>query len=219
MKKVIIVIIAVGTLLTSCNNNGKKAETKNAEKVELVKNNKTQIYQTVKSTSNLDWRASHLGGMQKRFGKIYLKEADFLVNNGELTNATVTINMASLTVENFPEGAEEIKKLTGHLQSADFFNIEKYPTSKFELTGLQNTTGQYNAKLTGNLTILNVTKSITFNANVNVSENEVSISSEDFSVNRTDWGLSYNTEGTAGVPVDYLIASDIGFTINTTVTK
>ena len=71
----------------------------------------------------------------------------------------------------------------------------------------------------GNLTMLDVTKSITINANVKVSENEVSVKSEDFKINRTDWGLSYNTEGTAGVPVDYLIANDIGFTIDVTITK
>ena len=32
--------------------------------------------------------------------------------------------------------------------------------------------------------------------------------------NRTDCGLVYNTEGTEGVPVDYLISNDIGFTID-----
>ena len=129
------------------------------------------------------------------------------------------MDMASLTVENFPEGAAEKGKLTGHLQSGDFFNIEKYPTSKFVLTKREGTAGEYNSRITGNLTMLDVTKSITFIANVKVSENEVSVKSEDFKINRTDWGLSYNTEGTAGVPVDYLIANDIGFTIDVTITK
>ncbi len=209
----------VGVMMTSCNNNGKKAETKDAENVELTKTNKTVTFKAVKNGSSVSWKASHLGGVQPRFGKIYFKDARFLVNGGTLTNASVEMNMSTLTVENFPEGAEETGKLTGHLQSADFFNIEKYPISKFELTKLQNTTGTYNSKVTGNLTILDVTKSITFSANVNVTENEVSIQSEDFSVDRTDWGLSYNTEGTAGVSVDYLIANDIGFTINITLTK
>ena len=167
----------------------------------------------------MEWRAAHLGGVQPRFGKILFKEATFLVNDGVLTNATMTINMGTLTVESFPAGAAEILKLTGHLQSPDFFNIEQYPTSKFELTSLEKSTGNYNSKVTGNLTILEITKSITFNANVNVSANEVSIKSEDFSIDRTDWNLSYNVEGTAGVPVDYISANDIGFTINTTVAK
>ncbi|MCF6351235.1 MAG: YceI family protein [Flavobacteriaceae bacterium] len=219
MKKTILSIMIVGAMMISCNNNGKKAETKDAVNVEVIKTNKTITFKTVKDGSLVNWRASHLGGVQPRFGKIYFKEASFLVNNGLLTNANIAMNMSTLTVENFPEGAEEKGKLTGHLQSPDFFNIEKYPTSKFELTNLKETTGTYNSKVTGNLIILDVTKSITFNANVKVSENEVSIKSEDFSINRTDWGLSYNTKGTAGVSVDYLIANDIGFTINLTLKK
>lgn len=206
-------------IMSSCSNNGNQAETKDAENVELVKTNTTTTLKSIKEGSFINWRASHLGGAQPRFGKIYAKDASVLVNGGELSNATISIDMSSLTVENFPEGAAEIAKLTGHLQSPDFFNIEKHPNSKFELTNIEKTTGDYNSKVTGNLSILGVTKSITFNANVNTSDNAVSIQSEDFAVNRTDWGLSYNTEGTAGVPVDYLIANDIGFTINVTVTK
>jgi polyisoprenoid-binding protein YceI len=73
--------------------------------------------------------------------------------------------------------------------------------------------------LTGNLTIMDITKSITFKANVSVSDANISVKSEDFAVNRTDWNLTYNTEGTAGVPVDYLIANDVGFTIDVTLNK
>ena len=209
----------VGAMMTSCNNNGKKAETKEAKNVEVVKTNKTTTFDTVKDGSYLSWRATHLGGLQPRFGKIYFSDARFLVNSGKLTNASVTIKMASLTVESFPEGAKEIGKLTGHLLSADFFAIEKYPTSKFELTSIQKATGTHNSQVTGNLTILSISKSITFAANVTISDNEVSIKSEEFSVNRTDWGLTYNVEGTAGVPTNYLISNEIGFTIDVTLTK
>lgn len=209
----------IGALMTSCSNNGSKAETKEAQDVEVVKTNATVIFKSVKDGSFISWRATHLGGVQPRFGKIYFKDANFLVNNGTLTNASVVMNMSTLTVESFPEGAEEIGKLTGHLLSPDFFNIEKYPTSIFELTNLKETAGDYNSMVTGNLTILGISKSITFNANVNVSENEISIISEDFLINRTDWSLTYNTEGTAGVSVDYIISNDIGFAINVILTK
>lgn len=218
MKKVILSIVLIGAMMTSCNN-GKKAKTKDVEKIETVKNNETETFTTV-ANGSLSWKASHLGGAQPRFGKIYYKEAKVLVNSGTITNATFTIDMSTLTVESFPKGAEEIGKLTGHLKSADFFNIEKYPSSKFELTNLKTITGDFNTVIvTGNLTILDVSKSISFNANVNVSDTEVSIKSENFSVDRTDWGLTYNVEGSVGVPVDYLIANDIGFVIDVTLKK
>jgi len=219
MKKTILSIFVIGIILSSCKNNEKKATTKDAEKVSIVKTQTTTTLKTLGSDSFVNWRASHLGGVKKRYGKIFFKDATFLINNGQLTNATATINMASLTVESFPEGSEQIVKLEGHLKSADFFNVEKHPTSKFELVKIEKSSGAFNSKITGNLTIAGITKSITFNANVTVSDNKATLKSEDFSINRADWSLTYNAEGTKGVPVDYLIANKIGLTINISVTK
>ena len=213
MKQTILMLTVVAAMMSSCADNGKKVETKEAEKVEVSKNESTVVYNKINSTSFLDWRASHLGGVQPRYGKIYVKTAEILVNNDQITNAFIEIDMTTFTVENF-EDEDSKNKLTGHLQSDDFFQINAYPISKFELTNIEASEGDFNAIVTGNLTILDVTKSITFNANVAVSTDEVSIKSEDFVVNRTDWGLVYNTEGTEGVPVDYLISNDIGFTID-----
>jgi polyisoprenoid-binding protein YceI len=128
------------------------------------------------------------------------------------------MDMNNFTVENF-EDQESIDKLAGHLKSDDFFKVATYPVSTFELATITSQEGDYNSMITGNLTILGVTKSIAFNANVMVSDASVSVKSEDFVVNRTDWGLTYNTEGTAGVPADYLISNDIGFTIDITLNK
>ena len=219
MKYSIFTILIIAAMMSSCSNNGKHAETKDAANVEVVKNNQTGTFTKITPESHLNWKASHLGGVQQRYGKVKLKSAEFLVNDGKLTNAKVLVDLSTLTVESFPAGAPQIAKLTGHLKSPDFFNIEKYPTAKFELTSIKPGSGSFNSVVTGNLTILDKTKSITFNANVNVSGDKVSIKSEDFSVNRTDWGLTYNTEGTAGVPKDYLIANDIGFKIDVTATK
>ena len=219
MKKVILSMFAMGMILSSCGSNGEKVETKEAEKVNVESTKQTTTLNTIGDNSFVNWRASHLGGVQPRYGKVFFKDVTFMVNDGILTNATVEMNLASLTVESFPEGSEQIAKLEGHLKSPDFFNIEQHPTAKFELTQLQKSSDPYNSIITGNLTISGITKSITFNANIEVSDSKVSIKSEDFSINRADWNLTYNAEGTEGVPVDYLISNDIGFTINVTATK
>lgn len=214
-----LAILAMGMMVGACSSDN-QATTGEAEKVEVVTTNETVTLGTVKEGSAVAWRAAHLGGVQPRNGRVFLQSAEVLVEGGSVKNATVVMDMKAVTVENFPEGAPEIAKLTQHLLSADFFNTDQYPTAKFELTKIEaNEGGDYNSKVTGNLTILDVAKSVTFNANVTASDSEVAIKSEDFSVDRTNWGLSYNTEGTAGVPVDYLIANDIGFTIDVTVTK
>lgn len=218
-KIIFLSVVIIGVMMSSCSSTGNQAETKAAEKVEVVDVSNATTLNVVTEGSFVNWRAAHLGGVQPRFGKIFIKNADFKVSNGAVVNASIVMDIASLTVENFPAGAEEIGKLKGHLLSPDLFNIEKFPTAKFELTNLEKTTGTYNSKVTGNLTILGVTKSITFNANVVAEDTKVAIRSEDFSIDRTKWGLTYNVEGTAGVPVDYIIANDVGFTINATVGK
>lgn len=217
MKK-IIAVFALAAGLSACTDNGRAVESGDAEKVEVTKTETTSTFKTVKSGSAIDWRASHLGGVQPRFGKIFAKSAEVLVNGGKITNAKVVMDMASFTVENF-EDEESKKKLTGHLQGDDFFKIATHPTATFELTKIDAAEGDYNSTITGNLTILDATKSITFKGNVATSETEVTIKSEDFAVNRTDWNLTYNVEGTEGVPADYIIANDIGFTINMALTK
>ena len=219
MNKIIIPIITLSLLIMSCGDMGKKAETKAAEEVKIVKSESTVTYSNVEAGSNLDWRAAHLGGVQPRFGKVSLKEGSVQVNDGKVSNASIVVDLTSLTVENFEEGSEQKAQLTGHLLTGDFFDTQQYPTAQFDLTSMEAGANEFNSKVTGNLTIKDVTKSITFNANVNVSDDRVSIQSEDFSIDRTDWGLTYNVEGTAGVPVNYLIANDVGFTINVNLTK
>lgn len=219
MKKLVFTLGVVVIAMTSCSDNGKKAETKSAKEVTVSKNEATIIYNKISENSSVDWRATHFAGAQPRFGKIQAKETTVLVNSNVVSNAKVVMDMSSFTVDSFTDDAEKAAQLTGHLQSADFFDIKTYPTSTFELTNLETTSGDFNSKVTGNLTIMSITKSITFSANIDVKENSVSIKSEDFSVDRRDWNLVYHTEGTAGVPANYIIADDIGFTINVEVSK
>jgi polyisoprenoid-binding protein YceI len=211
-----LLVLSVG--LAACSETGREVETGEAQKVETTTTETTVNYTTVKKGSSMDWRAAHFGGAEPRFGKIFLSKAKISVTDGKVSNAVAVFDMSTFTVENFKD-EEQIAKLSGHLQSEDFFNIAKYPISIFELTKLESTEGDFNSSVTGNLTILDSTKSITFMANVNVSESEVSIASEDFAVDRRDWGLVYNVEGSEGVPVEYIVANDIGFTINITLTK
>lgn len=219
MKKLIYTLGVVVIALTSCTDNGNKAETKSAKEVTISKGESTVTYNKISKNSSVDWRATHFAGAQPRFGKIQAKETTILVNGNVLSNAKVVMDMSSFTVDSFTDDAEKAAQLTGHLQSADFFDIKTYPTSTFELTSIETVSGDFNSKVTGNLTIMNTTKSISFSANIEIKENSVSINSEDFSIDRRNWNLVYNTEGTVGVPANYIIADDIGFTINVEVSK
>jgi polyisoprenoid-binding protein YceI len=217
-KYINLCILLLITTIGSCKNDGKQVESTNTETTSSVKTTTNIItYNKVKKGSYLAWRASHFGGVNPRNGKIYYKETIILVESEKITSASIIIDMNKLIVDNLP--TDEAKELAEHLKSDDFFSIKTYPTSKFELTKLEIIQGNYNSKITGNLTILGKSKSITFKANIIISDKEISIKSEDFVIDRSDWGMTYNAKGTLGVPLDYLISDEIGFTIDVIVSK
>lgn len=53
-----------------------------------------------------------------------------------------------------------VEARNNHLKSADFFDIEKYPTMHYKSTSIKRV-GDNNYKLTGDLTIRNITKPVT----------------------------------------------------------
>lgn len=57
-------------------------------------------------------------------------------------------------------------KRTGHFSSADFFNVAEFPVATFVSTSIEST-GEKTAKITGDLTILDVTKSVVLDAKLN----------------------------------------------------
>lgn len=219
MKKLILGLFATAALLSSCADNGREVEASEAKEVvkDVVVN--AIDYKTVDASSHVEWRATHLGGLQPRFGKISISKANASSKDGVIQSANFVIDMKSMTVENFEAGDEQIGKLYGHLQSEDFFDTANHPTSKFELTSSKKATGGFNTEITGNLTIMGITKSISFNANTTVTDNSIKVVSEDFAVNREDWGIDFNKEGSEGVPAQYIISEDIGFKIDVTLNK
>jgi polyisoprenoid-binding protein YceI len=96
---------------------------------------------------------------------------------------TVEIDTASVTTD--------AEKLTGHLKSSDFFDVERFPKARFTSTAVK-TGGDGGAShtLTGNLELHGVTKSITFPATIRASEAGVEVDAE-FSIQRKDFGIEY----------------------------
>src|SRR5690606_2044126 len=82
-------------------------------------------------------------------------------------------------------------KLTAHLKNADFFDVEKFPESAFDVTAL--TPGEDGAyTVAGNFTLHGVTKNISFPATVSQDGETVTIKAE-FDINRKDFGIVYNS--------------------------
>ena len=82
------------------------------------------------------------------------------VDNAKPINSAVnvTIPLSSLNTN--------VKALDDHLKNADFFDAEKYPNITFKSTKVQ-ALGQNKYKITGDLTVKNVTKPVVLDAVLN----------------------------------------------------
>ncbi len=83
------------------------------------------------------------------------------------------------------------KKLTAHLQSADFFDVARFPKTTFVSTEIKpDGEGGATHTVTGNLDMHGVKKAITFPATITITDDSVAMQSE-FAINRKDFGIVY----------------------------
>ena len=88
------------------------------------------------------------------------------------------------------------EKRDGHLKSPDFFNAESHPTMTFKSTKVELVDAQH-ARLTGDLTIRDVTKTVTLTVeHLGMVKNPWGMTSTGFSastkISRKEWGLTWN---------------------------
>ena len=116
----------------------------------------------------------HDGGFKELAGEVH-------VAGNAVQHAKVTIQTDSIYSDN--------NRLTGHLKSPDFFDTAKYPTAVFETTSISGSGAD--AKVTGKLTMHGETKEISFQANIEVKDDAVTVKAE-FSINRHDFNMKYS---------------------------
>ncbi|MBC6994489.1 YceI family protein [Neolewinella lacunae] len=140
------------------------------------------------AASVVTWKGYKVTG--EHTGTIKVQDGQFEFNDGQLTGGSFTIAMNSITCTDLQGGAAD--KLVGHLKSADFFGVEKFPAATFKITKVvsRGTPGDY--RVTGDLTIKETTKEVRFNANV--TENAGSyVATADLKLDRSDFDVRYGS--------------------------
>jgi polyisoprenoid-binding protein YceI len=123
------------------------------------------------------------GRFQKVSGNIVWDET-----NPAASSVEATIDATSITTHD--------EKRDGHLASADFFEVEKYPTITFKSTKVEAKHSD-EFKVTGDLTMHGITKEVTLEVEYNGSgKNPWGMTVAGFtaktSINRKDYGLNWN---------------------------
>jgi polyisoprenoid-binding protein YceI len=187
----VLTSLALVALLAACNNDpGKdKAKAQVAEAVTTQTNAaaapgaSTQTLKFSQDGSKIAWvgakfSGKHDGGFATFAGTITLVD-----NNPEKSQVSVDIDLGSVTSDQ--------EKLTGHLKSDAFFDTAKFPKAKFASTSIK-VGGENGAThtVTGNLTLRDVTKSISFPATIKLTATGADVDA-DFAINRKDFGILY----------------------------
>ena len=222
MKKLtVLALVGAALLFTACND---KKETVTAEQEVAAKTG--EVYNVDLAASKVDWKAFHKGGFAPRWGTLNLKSGEITVENDAVTSGEFVIDMTTLKVD--PASVTEADKkpadLEAHHKNADFFDVEKQPTSDFKITAVADLAGELpkdavagaNKTISGNLTLLGKTLNVSFPAKVTVAEGKASIEAK-FTVNRADWGIKFGTDETD--PAEWMISKDIEIGINVTASK
>ncbi len=110
------------------------------------------------------------GPGKQHYGTIVVQSADLMKDAVVGIKGSVVVDMKTISAE--------VPAVSTHLKSKDFFEVEKYPTAKIVVEKFDGT------NLVGNLTIRNITKSIT----IPVTSSDTQYVSE-FKINMKEFGI------------------------------
>lgn len=198
MKKNVLTLVALAALtFTACKKENKAdqaEQTTETVETSAVSENAVKL-NVATADSKIEWVGGKVTGSSHN-GTIDLKEGELTIDNQQVVGGNFVIDMNTISSTDLTN-PDEKAGLEGHLKGSkdenadDFFNVNKYPTSTFELTSVIEEDGKQ--VVVGNLTIKDKTNEVKFPATVTVSETEVTIASEEFEIDRTLWGVNFNS--------------------------
>lgn len=216
-RNVIKLFIASFVVVTAlaCKNDKNKAETSDAETIEDVTEVTTTTYTVNTDASKIDWKGEKPTGTHT--GYIMLNDGEVSLNDeNRVVKGRFQMDMHSITVTDLEEGDGK-ENLEAHLKGTaegkegDFFNAPQYPVSTFEVSSVEEVDGK--TMMTGNLTMKDVTKSVTFPVNVSIEGDKMILQSETFGIDRTEWNANFGSKSVFDNLGDKFINDTIELTI------
>ena len=141
------------------------------------------------------WEAGHMG-FSVPHGIFSQIEGTLVLDEAAPANSTVnvTVNTANIVTG--------LSKFDDHLKSKDFFNVSEHPTATFVSKKVE-VTGDKTAKVTGDLTLVGVTKPVTLDVTLNkkgenpMSKKQAVGFSATGTIKRSDFGINYGIPNVA----------------------
>jgi polyisoprenoid-binding protein YceI len=145
------------------------------------------------------FEVEHLGVSNQR-GRFDRTSGKFTLDRvAKSGSVELNIETASVSTGDNVKGSRP-RTLDDHLKTADFFNVAEFPRMSFKSTGVKFA-GDNPADITGNLTLLGVTKPVTLKVERWVckdnpmSKKPMCGGNATATIKRTDWGMKYGVPG------------------------
>ncbi len=138
--------------------------------------------------SNINWYGE-MAGIRSHRGTIKLSGGEGTIEDDVVTGGSFTINMTTI------KDNDRSERLENHLKSDDFFSVETYPESKFEITTISKAPiAPADYTITGNLTIKGKTNEVTFPAKIARQPDNTFIATADVEIDRSLWDVRYGSD-------------------------
>ena len=159
--------------------------------------------------THVGFKVSHLG-FSDTYGTFNNVAGTFDLDQDNPEKSSVEVDIKTASLDTNHEKRDE------HLRGPDFFNVEKFPDMTFKSTKVERT-GEKTAKVTGDLTMLGVTKPVTLDTTLLAAgayPMDKSVTAAGFNatttIKRSDFGM------TTYVP---MIGDEVEITISTELRK
>lgn len=166
----------------------------------------TQKYAVNTATTSLKWSSERIVG-NAHTGTVPVAGGEVVLVDNNLVSGSFEIDLTKIT----DEGNNE--RLLKHLSSDDFFNTAVYPTASLTVTSVEALPAADNFTVTADLKIKGKSNQITFPAEIKRDGDSV-VAAAKFSIDRTKWGIVYDSGTIVSSIGDRAIRDNIDFELN-----
>lgn len=151
-------------------------------------------YRIDTDNSRLEWIGRSL--TSRHYGRIDIGSGELLFSAGRLVEGNIVLAMTTISDFDLQDSFWR-ELLLRHLKSEEFFAVERFPTASFRLSGWQAAAGASseapNGILSGELTIRDVTRPVSFPAIVAPQPDGSIKAHAAFDIDRTLWNVTYGS--------------------------
>jgi polyisoprenoid-binding protein YceI len=152
------------------------------------------VYRIDAEKSVVEWTGRNINN--RHYGRIAISGGEVVLAAGLPVSGRFVLDMASISnLDLQDEGWRGM--LHRHLKSEDFFDVERYPTATFELSGaaaiVGATPGTPNVEIAGKLTVKGTTRPLCFPAMVAAQADGTLKAQAAIDLDRTLWDVCYGS--------------------------